>query len=296
MTLHAVSPDTPRIRRECPTGPCPHVACRFHLWTERRFDQDGAVVALRETPAFGDADHTCTLHETARGPKTLEEIGAILDVSRERVRQIEGEALTRLRDADPGVLRELLDAINETTSDGEPWTEDSTLDDGACPEFTTDTTAEDGDQGETVTDATDVPEGADAPVRDESGALPWSEPTSTDTRSLTVNKQRIERANARACEARPFWCPYCGRTYPGVTIESTTRRACPNPRCQGRAWGDRARAQGKRGTALAPAVAAAILAEYQPGVRGYKTLAREHGVSRAAIQRLIQGHANREEG
>lgn len=289
MNAHDVSPGMPRTRRECPNGPCPHVGCRYHLWTERRLDRRGAVVDLRETPLFGDRRHTCVLNEIARGPLTLEAIGGLFDLSRERVRQIETDALARLRDADPGVLRELLAAVSDIQSDGEAWEDD----DHDCMRCEA-TDAEAGE--ESTTDDTGVPEGTDEPVADDTRSLPWSEPTSTDPRVQTVNRQRIERASARAAEARPYWCPHCGRTYPGVSILGGARRACPNPRCRARAWGDLARAKGQRGTTLAPEVAAAILSEYRPGVRGYKALAREHGVSRAAVQRLIRGHATREGG
>lgn len=279
----------PRTRRECPQGPCHHVACRFHLWTDRLLDRDGAVVDLRETAVFGNRQHTCVLREIARGPRTLEAIGSLLDVSRERVRQIEAEALARLRDADPGVLRELLDAVDEIQSDGEPWEEDDL---SAMPEPNVpDACPEDSD----ATDDTGLPEGADDPTSDDTGSLPWSEPTSTDPRIATVNQQRIDRATARASETRSYWCPYCGRECPGVTINGNQRRTCSNPRCRARAWGDQARDQGRHREGVAPDVVTAILRGYRPGERGYRALAREHGLPVQTVASILR-RSHREAG
>lgn len=280
MNGSAAIPDLPRMRRECPQGPCPHVACKFHLWTDRVV-RAGAVVDIRETPLFGDRRHTCVLNEIVRGPLTLEAIGGLFDLSRERVRQIEADALARLRDADPGVLRELLTAVSDIQSDGEAW-EDHDHDCMRCEA----TDAEAGE--ESTTDDTGVPEGADDPASDDTGSLPWSEPTSTDPRIVTVNQQRIERANARAAEARPYWCPHCGRTYPGVTLLGTERRGCPNPRCAARAWGDRAREQQRHREGIAPEIVAAIRAGYQPGQHGYRALAREHDLPIQTVAGILR--------
>ena len=43
-------------------------------------------------------------------PKTLEEVGAIFDITRERVRQIESNALKKLKH--PSITRKLLDYID----------------------------------------------------------------------------------------------------------------------------------------------------------------------------------------
>lgn len=82
---HVRAPVPPSLPHFCleVQRPCPRTSCRFHLGPERPgvpLDQ------LRET---------CTLDVADRGPATLEEIGAIFDLTRERIRQVETKALER---------------------------------------------------------------------------------------------------------------------------------------------------------------------------------------------------------
>ncbi|MFY3742456.1 sigma factor-like helix-turn-helix DNA-binding protein [Anaeromyxobacter sp. Red801] len=51
---------------------------------------------------------TCALDVADRGPLTLDEVGKILGVTRERVRQIEVAALEKLQEAGGRTLRQLL--------------------------------------------------------------------------------------------------------------------------------------------------------------------------------------------
>ena len=75
--------------------PCPYGACRYHL---------------DENPTGA----SCALDVACEGPHHLEEVGAILMVTRERVRQIEAKALWKLKRRDSTGywrlgLRELLE-------------------------------------------------------------------------------------------------------------------------------------------------------------------------------------------
>lgn len=80
----------PRTRGDCADGPrpCPYAhACRYGL-------------AL---PPGMDSVSNCALdHAEAEGGMTLEEVGELLGVTRERVRQIEKRALSRLREGTAG--------------------------------------------------------------------------------------------------------------------------------------------------------------------------------------------------
>lgn len=94
----------PTTRGDCMVGghnqqrPCPFVSCRHHLYIE----VDELKKSLRFTDPALDLDEfeeTCSLDVADRGGATLEEVGALLNVTRERTRQIEVKGLTILRNS-----------------------------------------------------------------------------------------------------------------------------------------------------------------------------------------------------
>lgn len=82
----------PVTRGDCLDGPrpCPHTTCRYHLQEAPR---RGRGRRLTDLPAGGE---TCALDLADRGGMTLEEVSEVLGVVRERVRQIEDQALDKL--------------------------------------------------------------------------------------------------------------------------------------------------------------------------------------------------------
>ena len=74
----------PRTRGECLYGlrPCAYLRCRYHLWVD--------VSKRRGLP-----QHSCALDVADEGPHTLEQLGDLLGLTRERMRQIESLALHR---------------------------------------------------------------------------------------------------------------------------------------------------------------------------------------------------------
>jgi len=88
INLHQI---TGGVCRKLP-GPCPHTVCRFNLTAERR-DNRGAKSAETHLPVVRES---CALEAAELGGMTLEEIATRLSVTRERVRQIELGALTKL--------------------------------------------------------------------------------------------------------------------------------------------------------------------------------------------------------
>jgi len=88
----------PQTRADCIDGPrpCPWTKCRHHLAEFGRNTHAFRNGVAKWAPPDGE---TCSLDVADRGEQTLETIGAILRVTRERVRQIEARALVKIRAA-----------------------------------------------------------------------------------------------------------------------------------------------------------------------------------------------------
>ena len=111
----ALYPETdywkPRARGECVEGPrpCPYVSCAHHLYLDvsRR---TGALKLNFPDLEVWEMGESCALDVAAFGGAKLEEVGVAINLTRERVRQIEVKALARLeRLRDMMALRELVD-------------------------------------------------------------------------------------------------------------------------------------------------------------------------------------------
>jgi hypothetical protein len=81
----------PATRGECAglPRPCPYVGCRHHLYLDVG-KAGGVKLSTTLDPSAMPA--SCSLDMADRGESTLEEIGELLGVTRERVRQIEARA------------------------------------------------------------------------------------------------------------------------------------------------------------------------------------------------------------
>lgn len=86
----------PKTRGDCAGGerPCPWVSCRHHLYLEVK--KNGNLVLLHPDKAPDEIPETCSLDVADRGEHALEEVGEYTNVTRERVRQIEAEALAEI--------------------------------------------------------------------------------------------------------------------------------------------------------------------------------------------------------
>lgn len=97
----------PRIRADCLPGgineqrPCPWYGCKYHLGLD--INEDTGSLSVRDVD---NMPHTCDLDVAEIGAEpgsghgsgiTLEEVGDILDVTRERARQIEVQALFHIK-------------------------------------------------------------------------------------------------------------------------------------------------------------------------------------------------------
>jgi hypothetical protein len=89
----------PKFRSHC-TGaprPCPFVTCRHHLAVE--VTRGGGLKVNHPDVEIEDLAESCALDVADRGGITLEEVGTLLNVTRERIRQEETSALAKYRDA-----------------------------------------------------------------------------------------------------------------------------------------------------------------------------------------------------
>jgi len=88
-------PPRPRIRGDCIDGPrpCPWISCRHHLYLD--VTESGGIRLNHPDLEPDQIPHSCSLDIADDGPHTLEAVGDITQVTRERVRQIEFAATRR---------------------------------------------------------------------------------------------------------------------------------------------------------------------------------------------------------
>lgn len=100
VDAHAAEPlageSRPRTRGECQDGarPCPWVGCRFNLYLD--VQETGSIKLNFPHLEPWEMRESCALDVADRDGTTLDLVGAMMNVSRERVRQIEAVILTRV--------------------------------------------------------------------------------------------------------------------------------------------------------------------------------------------------------
>lgn len=90
----------PKTRGECANGirPCPWAGCRYSLYLE--VDPDtGSIKINHPKLELEQLADTCALDVAERGGLTLEEVGQLLNVTRDRARQLELHANRAYRTA-----------------------------------------------------------------------------------------------------------------------------------------------------------------------------------------------------
>lgn len=87
----------PRTRAECHEAmrPCPFVSCKYHLFLDVQA-RTGAIKLNFPDLEVEDMTESCALDIADRGGTTLEEVGAIMNLTRERIRQLEVRAMARV--------------------------------------------------------------------------------------------------------------------------------------------------------------------------------------------------------
>ncbi len=107
--------DRPMARSECATGvrPCPYVSCKHHLYLDVNPDTGSIKLNFPDLEVW-DMASTCALDVAERGGITLEEVGEILNLTRERIRQVEVKGLQKLRETADGLgLQDFLSFLEQ---------------------------------------------------------------------------------------------------------------------------------------------------------------------------------------
>ncbi len=88
----------PVTRAECACGerPCPFVSCKYHLYLDVNPETGSIKLNFPHMEVWEMAD-TCALDVADRGGITLEEVGEIMNLTRERIRQVEVRGLLKLK-------------------------------------------------------------------------------------------------------------------------------------------------------------------------------------------------------
>ena len=88
----------PRTREECrgQQRPCPWVACKHHLYLDINPETGSIKLNFPDLEPW-ELEHTCALDIAESGALTLEEIGKVTNLTRERVRQVEVRGLLKLQ-------------------------------------------------------------------------------------------------------------------------------------------------------------------------------------------------------
>jgi hypothetical protein len=97
-TVREIEASRPRSRADCANGPrpCMFIACKHHLYLDVN-PATGSIKLNFPDREVWELDETCALDVADKGGITLEEVGSIMNLTRERIRQVETRGLAKLR-------------------------------------------------------------------------------------------------------------------------------------------------------------------------------------------------------
>ena len=98
LILQALEQFRPRSRGECRNAPrpCPWVSCKYHLYLDVA-PQTGSIKLNFPDLEVWEMSETCALDVADRGGITLEDVGTLLNLTRERIRQLECSGIDKLK-------------------------------------------------------------------------------------------------------------------------------------------------------------------------------------------------------
>jgi hypothetical protein len=97
LELAELDIERPRTRGDCREAerPCPWVRCKHHLYLDINPETGSIKMNFPDLEPW-ELQETCTLDVAERGGVTLEEVGDVMNVTRERIRQLETNGLVKL--------------------------------------------------------------------------------------------------------------------------------------------------------------------------------------------------------
>jgi hypothetical protein len=98
QVIREIEASRPRSRADCANGPrpCMFVSCKHHLYLDVN-PSTGSIKLNFPDKEIWEMEETCALDVADRGGITLEEVGTIMNLTRERIRQVETRGLLKLR-------------------------------------------------------------------------------------------------------------------------------------------------------------------------------------------------------
>ena len=96
--MREIEAERPRTRADCAQGvrPCMFISCKHHLYLDVN-PSTGSIKLNFPDREVWELAETCALDVADRGGITLEEVGSIMNLTRERIRQVETRGLLKLR-------------------------------------------------------------------------------------------------------------------------------------------------------------------------------------------------------
>ncbi|MBI3181389.1 MAG: DNA-binding protein [Myxococcales bacterium] len=98
--MKLVDESRPKTRADCVNGPrpCLFVSCKHNLYLDVN-PETGSIKLNFPDKEIGELQYTCALDVAEKGGITLEEVGEIMNLTRERIRQVETRGLMKIREA-----------------------------------------------------------------------------------------------------------------------------------------------------------------------------------------------------
>ena len=98
--LSELTQNRPKNRSDCISSPrpCVFVSCKYNLYLDVNPETGSIKLNFPDKEIF-ELEYTCALDVAEKGGITLEEVGEIMNLTRERIRQVETRGLEKVRTA-----------------------------------------------------------------------------------------------------------------------------------------------------------------------------------------------------